>query len=164
VYKPTGSFTLTGTKYLYGPNNAKGTVKAGQFTFTVKEGDEIVATGTTKADGSIEFTPINYVATQMGDHTYTITEDKGSELFQNYDASPVTVVVTVADDGTGTGKLIGTVKSVNGDAEAAITFTNTCDYIIPTGIRLDVLPYALILILALGIGGLLLKRRRKRVE
>jgi pilin isopeptide linkage protein len=164
AYNASGSITLDGTKYLFGPNNAVGTVQAGQFTFTVKEGKEIVATGKTKADGSIGFTSINYVAAQIGEHTYTITEDKGSELFQKYDADPVTVVVTVTDDGTGTGKLKAEVKSVNGKEGDPITFTNHCDYIIPTGIRLDVLPYALILILALGIGGLLLKRRRKRVE
>jgi pilin isopeptide linkage protein len=163
TYSATGSFTLTGTKYLYGPEDVQATVKNGQFTFTVKEGNSIVATGKTKAGGEIEFTPINYVAAQIGDHTYTITEDKGSEMFQNYNADPVTVVVTVSDDGTGTGKLTATVKSVNGSEENKdITFTNTCTYIVPTGINLDTLPYVLVLVFALCGGAALVLSRRKR--
>jgi pilin isopeptide linkage protein len=163
TYSATGSITLTGTKYLYGPENVQATVKKGQFTFTVKEGNSIVATGKTKAGGEIEFTEIEYVSNQIGEHEYVITEDKGGEMFQQYNAAPVTVVVTVADNGKGEGNLTAEITSVNGSTDnKAITFTNTCTYIVPTGINLDTLPYVLVLVFALCGGAALVLSRRKR--
>jgi pilin isopeptide linkage protein len=163
-YHAEGTIDLTGTKYLFGPDNVAGTVQKDQFSFTVQEGNTEVATGTTNSDGSITFTTINYVATQMGEHTYTITENKGHELFQNYDAAPATVVVTVADDGTGTGKLTAEVTSVNGVEGADITFTNTCTYLVPTGVHLELLPYVLLLCIGLCGGAALVVHSRKRKQ
>jgi hypothetical protein len=42
-------------------------------------------------------------------------------------------------------------------------FTNTyTPIIVPTGIHLDIVPYAMIAILAAGVGGLMIVRTRKR--
>jgi pilin isopeptide linkage protein len=123
----------------------------------------VVATGSTRAGGEIYFTPIEYIASDIGTHTYTISEEKGGELFQNYDASSVEVTLEVYDvDGSG---VLGVRNvSVDGAADAQIEFTNTCTYVINTGITFDLLPYIFVLIAAVGFGIMLIisgLRRRK---
>jgi pilin isopeptide linkage protein len=171
VYNAKGSLTLEGTKYLYldGDDDTEQAIRAGQFNFVVKEGDTTVATGTTEKGGAIDFTTIRYVATDIGTHTYVISEKKGHELFQTYDAPDVTVTVVVADDSEnpGQGNLTATITSVQiGDEDSddqSISFTNTCTYIVPTGINLDVVPYVLIIAIALcGCGAVIATNRRRR--
>jgi pilin isopeptide linkage protein len=162
-YEATGSYTLTGDKFLRSPTGSYLTVREGQFNFTVKEGSMVVATGSTRAGGEIYFTPIEYIASDIGTHTYTISEEKGGELFQNYDASSVEVTLEVYDvDGSG---VLGVRNvSVDGAADAQIEFTNTCTYVINTGITFDLLPYIFVLIAAVGFGIMLIisgLRRRK---
>jgi pilin isopeptide linkage protein len=159
AYKATGKLTLTGKKTM----TQKGTdqtvaVQDGQFSFTVKERNTIVTTGTTKADGSIEFNEITYIQSDVGEHIYTITEDTGDDASVTYDTHTATVVVKVTDNGNGT--LAAAVDEDNSDD---IAFNNVYTLkLIATGINLDILPYLLILLLA-GFAGLLpLLRGKKR--
>jgi pilin isopeptide linkage protein len=168
-YSATGTLTLTGTKYLKGPNGSYGNIRKGEFTFSVMEGDTEVATGATKkgsgeTGAEIDFTTITYHSADIGEHTYVIKENDLGEMFQEYDAADVTVVVNVTDDGEG--NLTAEVTSVkvndNEVENKKITFTNTCTYIVPTGINLDTLPYVLVLVFALCGGAALVLSRRKR--
>jgi pilin isopeptide linkage protein len=162
-YHATGSLKLEGTKeLLYGTE--KQAIKAGRFNFVVMEGNTQVATGTTNGDweDNIDFTEINYVTADIGPHTYTISEVNDGEMFVEYTDKTFTVTVDVED--AGDGKLTASAKYDTEDGEKDYRqhalFVNTCTFIIPTGIRLDVLPYVLILILALGCGALVLRRRK----
>jgi pilin isopeptide linkage protein len=164
-YKASGSLILNATKELVSSTNSneKETVRDGQFNFVVKEGYTQVATGTTKKGGQIEFTEIKYVAADIGTHTYTISEVKGDDVFVNYTASPVEVVVDVED--AGEGNLSAKVTKV-GDTEVtgdsySILFTNEFTFKVPTGISLNVLPYAMATVMA-ALGAMMLMRRCKR--
>jgi pilin isopeptide linkage protein len=163
-YKAEGEITLAAMKKLVYVNSTEEcAVRAGEFTFTVTEGDTVVATGTTEKGGAITFDPIKYVTTDIGTHTYTITEDQGDEMFVNYTASPVEVVVDVTDDSKG--KLSAKVTKVDKkdvtDGSYSILFTNEFTLKVPTGINLNVLPYAMATVMA-ALGALMLMRRYKR--
>ena len=97
AYAATGTYVPQGTKALTGRTMAEG-----EFTFSVYEGTTKVSGGTSKADGTIEFQPISYTLADVGDHTYTITEDAGSLGGVAYDGAVKTIVVRVADAGDGT--------------------------------------------------------------
>lgn len=114
-----GDVALTGTKTLTGRD-----MVAGEFHFNVvnaKATDEVVATGTNAADGSISFTGITYTTEQLnkdvaaglatvarGDaadvytYTYTVSEDasKNDEGITVNQGSQ-TIRITVADDHAG---------------------------------------------------------------
>ena len=91
------------------------TLEADKYEFELKEGNTVVGTAKNTADGSVNFSVINYDAT--GTHTYTITEKAGSEAGVAYDKSSHTVTVEVVDNGQG--QLTATVTGNNP------TFTNT---------------------------------------
>jgi pilin isopeptide linkage protein len=168
-YNAEGDLELTGTKKLvYKDSTEEASVSEGQFTFTVKEGDKIVATGKTKQGGEIAFDKISYTTEDIGTtHTYTITEDKGKELFVEYTKDKFDVVVEVTDAGKGildakVTKVKKNGKDVSLDENYPLTFTNIYTFKVPTGIRLDVLPYAIAVVLAVCLGMLMFMRRRKR--
>jgi pilin isopeptide linkage protein len=128
------------------------------------EGNTQVATGTTTTgwQNNIDFTTINYVAADIGTHTYTISEVDDGEMFIEYTNKIATVTVVVSDAGNGKLNAVATYAGETDDKDVSghALFVNTCTFIIPSGIRLDVLPYALILLLALGFGALALRRRK----
>ena len=94
-------------------------IVAGEFTFTVTEGETVVSTGSVNADGSITFTPIKYASLkEVGTHTYTITEDSGTLPGVTY-ASPITATVKIEDTG---GKLEATSVEYSPNAEFVNTF------------------------------------------
>ncbi|MEA4923009.1 MAG: FctA domain-containing protein [Eubacteriaceae bacterium] len=100
-YEPKGtSLTLNGSKTLTGRDQ-----KAGEFTFTATEGSgtaaKTVATGKNNADGTIDFTKIEYTKADVGTHTYTVSENSGTAGGVAYDTNSYTVTVKVEDDGTG---------------------------------------------------------------
>jgi pilin isopeptide linkage protein len=162
-YKASGSVTLEGTKLLKGASNGKkASVYDGEFNFIVKEGDTQVATGTNKADGSITFTDITYDASDIGVHTYVISEKDEGKAFVNYTDQTVKVKVTVTD--AGNGKLNTAVGYVEGtlDDNGHALFTNTYTLVVPTGISLDIWPYVFVVALAGGAAAWLMLRRRKR--
>jgi pilin isopeptide linkage protein len=156
-YRASGSLTLTGNKIL--KQNSTGqdlTVSANEFNFVVKEGNTIVATGTTLDGGEIQFTPINYIQTDIGEHQYTISEKVGDQLFVEYTAPAVNVTVNVKDNGDGTLTAEATYP------DGGVTFTNGSTYVTPTGVKLEVLPYALVAAVAVaGFGACQVTRKGK---
>ena len=88
------SYTPVGTKELTGRE-----MTDNEFSFVVMEGDTVVSTGLSKADGTIVFTPISYTA--EGTHTYTITEVRGNLGGVSYSTVSYTLTVVVEDDGNG---------------------------------------------------------------
>ena len=101
--------TITATKVLNGS-----TLKDDQFEFELKEGAKVVGTAKNKADGTVTFEDITY--TEVGVHTYTLTEKEGTEGGVTYDKTPREVKVEVTDNGQG--KLVAAVTGNNP------TFTN----------------------------------------
>ena len=76
-------------------------LKAGEFSFELVEGNDVVATGTNAADGKITMDPIEY--TEAGKHTYTLREvpgDAGNGI--TYDGKTYTIETTITDKGDGT--------------------------------------------------------------
>ena len=105
-----------------------GTLKAGQFKFEMCDSSgKVVQTATNDEKGNILFQSIKFKDNEVGTHTYTISEVKGTEENTEYDkmVSTVTVTVTKSDD-----KLVakitkivsangidGKLKSTNGQAD-----------------------------------------------
>ena len=91
-----------------------------QFEFVLKEGNNTLETAKNKANGTVTFKELTYTA--EGTHTYTITENKGTDTSINYSTQTITATVEVkkAND-----KLVATVTYSGGDAEKGDTFTNT---------------------------------------
>ena len=91
-----------------------------QFEFVLKEGDNTLETAKNKANGTVTFKELSYTA--EGTHTYTITENKGTDASINYSTQTITATVDVkkAND-----KLVATVTYSGGDTEKGNTFTNT---------------------------------------
>ena len=90
-------------------------LKAGEFSFELVEGNDVVARGTNAADGKITMDKITY--TEAGEHTYTLREVKvDADNGITYSTAAYTIVTAVTDDGNG--KL--TVKHELQDVEKAI--------------------------------------------
>ena len=101
-----------------------GTLKAGQFKFEMRDSSgKVVQTATNDEKGNILFQSIKFKDNEVGTHTYTISEAKGTEENTEYDKMVSTV--TKSDD-----KLIakitkivsangidGKLKSTNGQAD-----------------------------------------------
>ena len=91
-----------------------------QFEFVLKEGNNTLETAKNKANGTVSFKELSY--TEEGTHTYTITENKGTDASINYSTQTITATVEVkkAND-----KLVATVTYSGGDTENGDMFTNT---------------------------------------
>ena len=75
-------------------------LKAGEFSFELVEGNDVVARGTNAADGKITMDKITY--TEAGTHTYTLREVKvDADNGITYSTAAYTIVTTVTDDGNG---------------------------------------------------------------
>ncbi len=96
-YQAEGEIALEATKSLEGRS-----LKDREFSFTAKEGETVVATGTNDADGRITFSEINYTQEDVGEHIYTITEDSGNKGGVSYSKESYSVTVMVSDNGDGT--------------------------------------------------------------
>lgn len=107
---------VTVTKQLTGRDMA-----AGEFAFELLEGNDVVATGTNGADGSVALSPITY--TEPGTHSYTLREVGGGthKAGVEYDGSVFAVTTTVTDNGNGT---LSVAHKVDNDANA-VGFANT---------------------------------------
>ena len=111
TYKATpAKETITAKKVLNGKD-----LEADKYEFELKKGEEVVATATNAADGTVTFKEIEFET--AGDYTYTITEKAGSEAGVTYDTAKHEVKVNVTDNGQG--QLVATVTGNNP------TFTNT---------------------------------------
>ena len=105
-----------------------GTLKAGQFKFEMRDSSgKVVQTATNDEKGNILFQSIKFKDNEVGTHTYTISEVKGTEENTEYDKMVSTVTVTVTKS---TDKLVakitkiisangidGKFKSTNGQAD-----------------------------------------------
>ena len=91
-----------------------------QFEFVLKEGNNTLETAKNKANGTVSFKELSY--TEEGTHTYTITENKGTDDSISYSTQTITATVEVkkAND-----KLVATVTYSGGDTENGDMFTNT---------------------------------------
>ena len=106
---------ITANKVLTGRELA-----AGEFSFELVEGDEVVATGINDAEGNITMSAVKY--TEAGEHTYTLREVNGGTISKGitYGDAKYTIETTITDKGDGTLKAEHVLK----DATAA-TFKNT---------------------------------------
>ena len=106
---------ITANKVLTGRELA-----AGEFSFELVEGDEVVAKGTNAADGTIAMDKIAY--DKPGKHTYTLREVKGGTTSKGitYSDAKYTIETTITDNGDGTLKAEHVLK----DAKTA-TFKNS---------------------------------------
>ena len=107
---------VTVTKQLTGRDMA-----AGEFAFELLEGNNVVATGTNGADGSVALRSITY--TEPGTHSYMLREVGGGthKAGVEYDGSVFAVTTTVTDNGNGT---LSVAHKVDNDANA-VGFTNS---------------------------------------
>ena len=96
-----------------------GDLKAGAFTFELREGGELLQTATNDAAGTVAFDNIEYGA--AGTHTYTISETAGDTAGISYDTHVETVTVNVVN--AGNGRYAAEATYANGGDEAV--FTNT---------------------------------------
>ena len=101
-YKPNpGEFSvtdqITATKVLDGRELA-----AGEFSFELVEGNDVVATGTNAADGKITMGAVKY--DKPGKHTYTLREVNGGTTSKGitYSTAEYTIETTITDNGDGT--------------------------------------------------------------
>ena len=95
-------------------------ITEGQFEFVLKEGNNTLETAKNKANGTVTFKELTYSA--EGKHTYTITENKGTDASINYSTQTITATVEVKKVNE---KLVATVTYSGGDTEQGDTFTNT---------------------------------------
>ena len=115
TYEASGSIQFNGTKTLTGR-----TLKAGEFKFELKDSEgKVIEEVTNKADGTFQFSAINYGLDDIGEHTYTVSEVQGSLGGVTYDTTVKNITVEVTDNGNGTLKAVTTTGSDD------IAFTNT---------------------------------------
>ena len=128
-YQPAEtSATLTAKKSYVKSDNTQATLKGGEFTFDLYEGDltaeqlkgkQPIQTAENGEDGTVTFPAIDY--TKAGEYKYTIAEQKGNLSHVTYDATVHHAAVKVMDKA---GKLDAAV-AYDGDKADAPTFTNT---------------------------------------
>ena len=87
----------------------------GEFSFELLEGDDLVATATNAADGTVTFPELTYNA--PGEHSYTVREVTGDAAGVSYDTTAYAVSVKVSDNGDGT-------LSVTASGDTSVTFKN----------------------------------------
>lgn len=128
-YQPAEtSVALTAKKAYVKPDNTPATLKGGEFTFDLYEGDltaeqlkgkQPIRSAKNSEDGTVTFPAIDY--TKAGKYKYTVAEQEGDLSHVTYDATVHHAVVKVMDNA---GKLDAAV-TYDGDKANAPTFTNT---------------------------------------
>ena len=123
VFTPDGiTVTLEADKELDNRTGDSRPLKDGEFSFVVKDGDKVVATGRNAADGKIVFTPIGYTLADVGKtYTYTVSEiipDLSADPYMDYDETSFQVFVTVSQ--AADGNLVAAVAYPDG----GVVFTN----------------------------------------
>jgi hypothetical protein len=156
-----GELVLNLKKILKG-SRATG-VQAGEFTFILSRGEEKVAEATTDADGNVTLTaPL--AATDANKTLYfALQEQEGEDQTITYCQDSVIVIVTTAEEN---GKVVVTnVKyqtTLNVTDDNVLEVVNTYHIPVPTGIYLNMLPYALMTAFAAGFGVMVLVVRRRK--
>lgn len=128
-YQPAEtSVALTAKKAYVKFDNTQATLKGGEFTFDLYEGDltaeqlkgkQPIRSAKNSEDGTVTFPAIDY--TKAGEYKYTVAEQEGDLSHVTYDATVHHAVVKVMDNA---GKLDAAV-TYDGDKANAPTFTNT---------------------------------------
>lgn len=128
-YQPAEtSVALTAKKAYVKPDNTPATLKGGEFTFDLYEGDltaeqlkgkQPIRSAKNSEGGTVTFPAIDY--TKAGEYKYTVAEQEGDLSHVTYDATVHHAVVKVMDNA---GKLDAAV-TYDGDKANAPTFTNT---------------------------------------
>lgn len=112
------------TKSLTGRNLA-----AGEFSFELREvkgeDSELIETVKNAADGKVTFKPIEY--NEIGQHTYTLHEVKGSAGGITYDDTVYTIVTTISDNHKG--QLVATHELKGNEDVKSIEFKNAYNLI-----------------------------------
>lgn len=90
-------------------------LREGEFSFELLEGDDVVATATNAADGTVTFPKLTYDA--PGEHSYTVREVAGDAAGVSYDTTVHAVSVKVSDNGDGT-------LSATASGDTSVTFKN----------------------------------------
>lgn len=106
---------ITATKVLDGRD-----LKEDEFSFELVEGDQVVATGTNAADGTITMSKVAY--DKPGKHTYTLREVNGGTISKGvtYSDAKFTIETTITDNGDGTLKADHVLKD-----DEPVEFKNT---------------------------------------
>ena len=111
TYSPNpASFTVTANKVGIGGNLPPG------FRYNIHEGDTLIATGVSDADGKITFTPDTFTYYTTGNHTLIITEEVSTIPGWGHDPSAKIVIVYVTDNEQG--------NLIANDTGNGPTFTN----------------------------------------
>ena len=129
---PTGEGALTFTK-VWDRQGGTRELAAGDFTFQLKAGDEVVSTGTNDADGNVEMSAIKF--TQAGEYSYELREvvpDGATPVDGGYEKDGVLypntsykVTAHVTDNHDGTLSVEWTMTDANNDDVTTATFVNT---------------------------------------
>ena len=129
TYQPAEtSVTLAAKKAYVKSDSTPATLKGGEFTFDLYEGDltaeqlkgkQPIRSAKNSEDGTVTFPAIDY--TKAGEYKYTVAEQEGDLSHVTYDATVHHAVVKVMDNA---GKLDAAV-TYDGDKANAPTFTNT---------------------------------------
>ena len=93
-------------------------LKAGEFTFQLLEGNEVVSKGTNDADGNVTFNAVTYTSADLGEHIYKVREVEGNAGGVTYDKNEYDVKVSVTDNGDGS-------LSAKASSDGAIEFKNS---------------------------------------
>ena len=131
TYYATGSFTPKVKKEFQGEE-----LQAGAFSFELRDAAGIlIATTQNAADGTVAFSNVvfnqaDFVDSATKDLSYTVTEVKGARDDVEYDLVPVTVSVTVTDDGKGS-LVAGTPTYAKDGAAGSDTITNLRTVVLP---------------------------------
>lgn len=100
-------------------------LKAGEFTFQLKSGDDVVATATNDVDGRVVFPDGALTYNVVGEHDYVLSEiakDEADAKGVTYDTKQVKVHVSATQDST-TGEL--SAKTTYDGSETVPAFANT---------------------------------------
>ena len=97
---------------------------AGEFSFELRElkgeDSKLIETVTNDASGKVKFKAIKY--TEVGQHTYKLSEVKGNAGGITYDDAVYTIVTTISDNGKG--QLVATHKLQGAEDVKSIKFKN----------------------------------------
>jgi pilin isopeptide linkage protein len=162
--------TLEATKKLTGADREN--MKAGEFTFEVMEDEVVVATGRVEADtdgdsvSKITFTPFEYDLDDLGTHILTIYEVQGNDLTISYSNVVFFATITV-DAAEDSNQLTASVSystqfAKNLDDQGKPVFTNKYTPISTTGVPTEFVPFAMMAVIAGGVGAVVTVRKWKR--
>lgn len=134
VVGPSGSAQIGGTKTLNAAEGTDRTLKEGEFTFVLLDGDgNEVSSATNAADGSFVFDDLTF--DKAGTYSYTVAEKSGNAGGITYDETLYGVTIEVTED-TNANELVAQVSYSKGNQSVeAMSFTNTYEAI-PIGIQL----------------------------